>query len=216
MSLHENVDSNFKLQLLEKAEPVVFLHIGKAGGTSFDVMMKKIKTFPYVGTKHFDWSYIDHHHPTGKVVTILRDPVSRSISHFSFMKTLSWTKGMTIRSQSLSEFLNDKISMMSARGAWQDGQAAVSWLTGTHVGFGWVKKGPNPPSKEALELKNLQFEEILNLAADRIDNIFWFGLLEDMDRSLELLTYQLRLEVPVRKNKYSKSAQVELIFSRKK
>ena len=29
---------------------------------------------------------------------------------------------------------------MANRGAWQDGQAAVSWLTGTHVGTSWVAK----------------------------------------------------------------------------
>ena len=42
--------------------------------------------------------------------------------------------------QTISQFLNDPESMMANRGAWQDGQAAVSWLTGNHVGTSWVAK----------------------------------------------------------------------------
>jgi len=75
----------------------------------------------------------------------------------------------------------------------QDGQAAISWLTGTHIGFGWVKGPPKRPTKESLELRTFDFETLLNLAATRIENIFWFGILEDLDRSLELLQYQLKL-----------------------
>ena len=92
--------------------------------------------------------------------------------------------------------------MMANRGCWQDGQASVSWLTGTHVGVGWVAKGERSASitdkdKEDWEEQTLNTEKILNLAADKIDTMFWFGILEDMDRSLELLQHQLQLDTKV-------------------
>ena len=135
--------SDFSFQFTDSSKAIVFLHIGKAGGTSFDTMMKPLKKRVdmrnYYGNAHFDWSYISHYYPNENIVTLLREPVARSISHFVFMQQLSWTKGMAIRSQTYSQFLADRSSMMACRGAWQDGQAAVSWLTGTHIGFGWVK-----------------------------------------------------------------------------
>jgi hypothetical protein len=107
---------------------------------------------------------------------------------------LSWTKDMAIRGQNISEFLSDPVSMMNNRGCWQDGQAAVSWLTGTHVGPSWVMKGKQAiKEKDQMEVLGLNLEKILDLAADKLDNIFWFGILEDTERSLELLQYQLQL-----------------------
>lgn len=86
-------------------EKIVFLHIGKAGGTSFDGMMGKALNGrkSYVGGMHFDWTYIMERFPTGEVVTMLREPVSRAVSHFNFMKKLSWTKGMAIRSETIDQ-----------------------------------------------------------------------------------------------------------------
>ncbi|CAG5099810.1 Oidioi.mRNA.OKI2018_I69.XSR.g16697.t1.cds [Oikopleura dioica] len=176
-------------------EKIVFLHIGKAGGTSFDGMMGKALKgrSKYVGGLHFDWTYVEERYPSGEVVTMLREPVSRAISHFHFMKKLSWTKGMAIRQQSIDQFLDDPVSMMHNRGCWQDGQAAVSWFTGTHVG-NWVKKGRSAETNgEILERKAFNYQQELLETADKIDGMFWFGILEDLDRSLELLAFQLKL-----------------------
>ena len=49
-----------------------------------------------------------------------------------------------------------------------------------------------------MEVESLESAKMLHLAAERIDKIFWFGILEDLDRSLELLSYQLGLEEKVR------------------
>ena len=76
----------------------------------------------YVGFSHFDWSYIEEKFPDEQIVTLLREPVSRAISHFDFMKSLSWTNGLPIRSQNMSQFLKDPSSMLDCRGLWQDGQ----------------------------------------------------------------------------------------------
>ena len=42
-----------------------------------------------------------------------------------------------------------------------------------------------------MEREALDVEKMLTLAADRIDNMFWFGILEDMDRSLEMLAKKI-------------------------
>lgn len=63
--------NNFKLEPYEssildekwdkKNDPIVFLHIGKNGGTSFDSTVKPIVkglSGKYVGDRHFDWTYV--------------------------------------------------------------------------------------------------------------------------------------------------------------
>lgn len=154
-------------------------------------MSKELGKIDFVGARHFDWTYVEEVFPADEVLTLFREPVSRTISHFNFMKKLSWTKGMKIKEQSLDEFLEDKASMMEFRGCWQDGQAGVSWLTGTHIAE-WVRKGENTEKDpETLERWFFDYEKQLTEAADKIDKMFWFGILEDLDRSLELLAFQL-------------------------
>ena len=79
-----------------------FIHIGKTGGTSFDAGMRKwlsinlLSTKLYIGKRHYDWTYYQNLkeessqqiHP----LTWLRHPVDRAISHFNFMKQLSWER----------------------------------------------------------------------------------------------------------------------------
>ena len=68
-------------------------------------------------------------------------------------------------------------------------------------------QGKPPKTKEDMEVESLKPDKMLQLAADRIDKIFWFGILEDLDRSLELLSYQLGLDKKVNKKqnyKYEK------------
>ena len=176
----------------DRKSKLIFIHIGKAGGTSFAAMMaKELGKTDFYGAKHFDWTYVEEEYPAEEVMTLFREPVSRTISHFNFMKKLSWTKGMKIKEQSFDQFLEDKSSMMEFRGCWQDGQAGVSWLTGTHIAE-WVKKGEHAEKDpDTLERVFFDYEKQLTEAADKIDKMFWFGILEDLDRSLELLAFQL-------------------------
>ena len=46
----------------KKNDPIVFLHIGKNGGTSFDSSIKPVVKKlggKYVGDKHFDWTFVE-------------------------------------------------------------------------------------------------------------------------------------------------------------
>ena len=47
------------------------------------------------------------------------------------------------------------------------------------------------PSEDECELQQLETYDALNLAADRLDSTLWFGILEDLERSLELLKFQI-------------------------
>lgn len=76
----------------DKSSPIMFLHIGKSGGTSFDGAMKqwigqnRLPHNMYIGMKHFDWTVIKQRKSAVTAVTLLRNPVERAISHFHFMK----------------------------------------------------------------------------------------------------------------------------------
>ena len=126
-----------ELQKWDNRSVIMFVHIGKSGGTSFDSAIKewlKINQLPrglYFGNRHFDWSMVEEYTEGTIPITILRHPVDRAISHFNFMKTLKWTRNdQKFQSLSLSEFLSMPKLMRKYRGCWQDGQASVAWLSG--------------------------------------------------------------------------------------
>ncbi len=161
---HKNASSQLLKQWDSKQEILAFMHIGKNGGTSLRNALlgaqhtsgfklqnlggvpRKVPNAPSCAcSKHYDWSYIQDIQKQGVKVAplvMLRHPVQRAISHFHFAKTLAWTKGMKIRTLSLSEYLKNPKEMLNTRGVWQDGQAAVSWLTGTHLG-NWAANTTN-------------------------------------------------------------------------
>ncbi len=81
---------------------------------------------------------------------------------------------------------------MKSRIIWADGQAATWWLTGTHV-EGWVHVDPSlVDERERIYSDNAT--AMLHLAADRLDETLWFGILEDLPRSMELLQHVLGLD----------------------
>ena len=222
----------------EEERCLVHLHIGKNGGTALDSLMSSqvfkndlqdsgVIQGPYFGNLHFDWSYLLETPPEFRqkmdVITMLRHPVKRAISHFYFAKQLAYknkqdkvAKGMTkldkrqlaLRNKhrgapaGIPRFLNVTISELvfsndpnvtffEDRDIWQDGQASVSWLTGTHIAS-WARVPKTQvPGREALASELDKLPLLLHLAADRLEQTLWFGILEDLDRSMELLSYAL-------------------------
>ena len=214
---------------------LVFLHIGKSGGTSFDTAGKKLSAdlkMTYVGKKHFDWSYILNRVSGGKamtpapqssavsatansttsassqsrqrqpnqhklrendqcqVITILREPISRAVSHFYFTKNQKW--GGEIKNESLYDYLfnTSKEHLLDTRDIWQDGQASVSWLSGTHIASWAQVTKDEVPERERIASN---YTAMCYLAASRLQQTRWFGLLEDIDRGLELLQWEFSL-----------------------
>ena len=71
----------------------------------------------------------------GKLVILLRNPVHRAISHFSFLKQLPFTLkmqygGVKYRDLTLREYLNNYEMMMHTPQVWRDGYHLIYWLTG--------------------------------------------------------------------------------------
>ena len=187
----QSQDGITSFQNYNKTVPIIHLHIAKTGGTSLDSTLKKLINEKihgnYTGGNkrlygvHFDWSLIDRvtegsaENDKFYVVTNLRNPVDRAISHFYFMRKFKWTTGLKSRSQTMSEYLQDYETMLRSRDAWQDGQAGVSWLTGTHIAQ-WVVTYLNGGMKEARERLSLDDGYMLKLAAQRLRETFWFGI----------------------------------------
>ena len=182
------------LRRWNSSHPFVFLHIGKNGGSSFDVTMGPIVRGlggRYVGHRHFDWSYIETlKHPD--VAVLLREPVARMVSHFYFTKL----KRDPLRiNASLSEYIRDPQKMLEARDIWQDGQAAAMWLTGTHVNK-WVHIKPYQiPERET---RFLDHTNICLKAVSRLKDTLWFGFLDDQERSFDMLQWQLGYDKKIR------------------
>jgi hypothetical protein len=206
---------------------LIHLHIGKAGGTSFHktvVQIARVKGYCVPGSPntHFDWSWIERqqqkllvldndpaaaaaqaqHPPTTKmdVVMMLRDPVARAVSHFYYLKKQAWTAEIPrFRNQTIQEFLHDPETMIRLRDVWQDGQAGISWLTGTHIA-----SFVSPHLTESqIQQKDLAMVlhplEMMSLAADRLErDVKFFGILEDIPRSMQLLQHEFSLkQLPV-------------------
>lgn len=181
------------LERINKSYPIAFLHIGKSGGTSFDELMnanKKKINFEYIGNTFFDLSDMDKLSKVN-LVTVLRNPIERSVSNFWYGKKLNWTYKASFRSQNLTQFLNDIPSLLSGRGFWNEGEAGCSWLSGTHIIGNWVGKNLTEAQIDINEKLSLNMTYICNLAADRLESIPWFGILEDYNKSIEMLQWQL-------------------------
>jgi hypothetical protein len=159
---------------------------------------------------HFDWSYLQGLRPSSavNVVMWLREPVSRAMSHFQYAKSLPWAQDVPWRNLSLSDYIADRRALdadparrddflakwVNIREAFADGLGGVSWLTGSWVKehrwmYKWVK------TNETHSLGEARFghdeTKLRALAAKRLQETFWFGLLEDQQRSLALLWSQL-------------------------
>ncbi len=146
------------VQPLQKWNPeeevLAFIHIGKAGGTSFDLALLNSKVDdchvmcvqsivglnavkrrlvcssikPLICAKHFDWNLVAKGELNGykmAPVILLRDPTMRAISEFYFRKTLHGSIGEKMRNQSLIEYLADKESMLQTRQIWSDGMVST-------------------------------------------------------------------------------------------
>lgn len=136
--------------------PVYFLHIGKAGGTSVDLLFHQLlrgHKKRYIGNKHYDWSYIQKQQSGNQrnlrgtteddalgfdvssnadVVTFIRNPVSRGVSQFYYSKKSSWMRNprfAKVRGQTLEQYLDDPDK--NWRMPITDGESGVEFLAGT-------------------------------------------------------------------------------------
>mmetsp|Transcript_27310 Transcript_27310/g.71454 ORF Transcript_27310/g.71454 Transcript_27310/m.71454 type:complete len:305 (+) Transcript_27310:48-962(+) len=83
-------------------EGLQFIRIQKTGGTSFgEHVMPELCKGKCAGHDHLDWNHVDHNTNT---MTMIRDPVERTLSEFFFMRTQD---GKNHASQSQWNFNNN-------------------------------------------------------------------------------------------------------------
>ena len=174
---------------------VYFLHIGKAGGTSVDMLMgRTLKNRNYYGHKHYDWSWVEQRGDPDKnadVITFLREPVSRSVSQFRFSKQLKWARkrNATFLHQTFNEYL-------AHPGSWRqpinDGAAGITFLAGISKGKGWIASDGMETDYKQFLRNNITASAYE--AARNLDRTVYFGLLEDIPRSMKMLQLTLNME----------------------
>ena len=98
---------------------------------------------------------------------------------------------------SFDKFMEDPELMVEFGGLWLDGFAGLSMIdgliTGTYYGTSVRERYKNEPEKlegifNERQLKKLNATWSLNLAADRLESMGWFGILERIEESEELLS----------------------------
>ena len=95
---------------------------------------------------------------------------------------MSWTSGLRIRSQTLSEFLRDDKSREQVVQVTHDGEAGVLWLAGAWDPGGYIATD----GKDKAMLRS-NTSALLKLAQDHLQETLWFGLMEDLPRSMIML-----------------------------
>ncbi len=189
--------------------PIYFIHIPKTGGTSLQTALKQINEqlnatrYIKVGQQnHFDWSYLTssiQQHDLNKIhiVTFLRNPIDRSVSQFHYAKELAWVKKL-VRKRKAPHFYHQTYDeyVSYPNKTWlqplADGEGGVEFLAGTFAtDSDWVTTD-GIESEEKLYLRRNKTAQCL-LAAHNLDQTGWFGLLEEKDRSMKLLSISLNL-----------------------
>ena len=128
------------------------------------------------------------------VITFLRHPVTRAISQFYYSKTMRWArdKNSTFIYKTLDEYLDNPEEF---RDPINDGLGGVMYLSGTSQN-NWIQSN-EIESELKISLRHNKTAACIR-AAKRLDETTWFGLLEDLDRSMKLLQFTMDLDsVPV-------------------
>ncbi|KAL3784692.1 hypothetical protein ACHAW5_002870 [Stephanodiscus triporus] len=131
------------------------------------------------------------------VITFLRHPASRATSQFRFSKSLRWAieSNATFLRQTFDEYLDDEENRTWTQPI-ADGESGTDFLAGIFPPGGWVgTDGMETFAKSRLRANRTG---AILLAAERLEATTWYGLMEDVGRSMELLDASLDLGyVPV-------------------
>jgi hypothetical protein len=180
----------------------------------------------YIGNSHYDWSYVQQREynrlrrtPAAAttaatndiddidvtkhayIITFLRHPIQRAISQFEYSKTLPWAikSNATFIYQTFMEYIMDTHKTWTQPIA--DGESGVYFLAGIFDSGGWVSTSQDDEEeiKKRKEYLRVNRTAAILLAAHRLEeSTVWFGLLENVHKSMELLDVTLDLGyVPV-------------------
>ncbi|CBY34424.1 unnamed protein product [Oikopleura dioica] len=202
---------NFELKTWNRSKSIGFLHCGKCGGTSMDRTLSPIvkslserKDDKYIGNMHYDWSYFElFEKDSVEPIILLRDPISRSVSNYHFKKTIPGVANskqptyVKFMASSFDTFLEQPEVMVDFAHLWIDSFAGLSMIDGLmsddYYGTSTRKIYKDDRAKMQQifwerELMRLNATWSLNLAADRLEKMGWFGILEKLEDSEILLS----------------------------
>ena len=136
----------------------------------------------------FDRKFHSKNHKNDQIEAV--EPTFFNALHFTLKMFKSRLEGFT----DIEAYFSNPDIMLKTRDIWQDGQGAVSWLSGTHIA-NWVVDGLTPEMVESREKETiLKAETVMLRAAENLrGEVAWFGFLEDQARGFEMLENQLRL-----------------------
>jgi len=178
-------------------EDLAFIHIGKAGGSSFESWMSHNGRKNTIGRGiHADMSYIDAQvKGNPHILGFLREPAARAASNILYWNTLGYTRDWKGRNMSLSQLLNDPEALEMYSGAYQDGWGGVLWLAGLCPN-GWYVH-TNPDGQNDTEQKR-RYDTVrsnpglaVKLAKEQLERFSWFGLLKQRTEAMGMLAWQM-------------------------
>ena len=214
---------------IKSKDRVVFIHIPKTAGITFrtilgskvfglqlfpEIILEKLLALPIKEIKkyqffmgHFPYWHLDYVFPEGFIgLTFLREPVSRTISHFQYLKTQN-TMGtlpqldeelVQIKKMNLDEFVNRKDFILNFIAI--DIQTRYVGMSSPRLPFGLhlIKKLKDMFQEKILnfhfgviEVKNQRTVTPVHLrvAIRRLKKMAFFGLAEKFQESLNLLCF---------------------------
>jgi hypothetical protein len=180
-------------------EDLAFMHIGKCAGTSFDSWMSTNGLAHAIGGGiHADMSYINAHvSGNPHVLGFLREPAARAASNILYWNTLEFTQNWKGRNMTLSQILNDPEALEQYAGAYSDGWGGVLWLAGLCPNGWYVHTHPDGNNDEEKKLRRDTFQSYPELAVksakEQLERFAWFGLLDQVTESMDMLKWQLDL-----------------------
>lgn len=201
---------------------ITFMHIGKNAGTSFRSAL--LRAMSGVGSRcncpgHQHFGLLDK--PQNALVTILRHPIERTLSHFWFTQTLSWGEKAKVDLFSVEQWLDyEKFPLLFSRTRtiWRDGQSAALWFSGLHTA-GWAG-ATRESDQEKDRLEKLAFNQtyLLSKAIENFHRFVYVGLLSDLESSSQLFAFQIEgasLQMP-HSNKNRRPRSLEEDIGRKR
>merc|ERR1719436_1210117 len=97
----------------------------------------------------------------------------------------------------LSQILNDPEVLEKYHGAYSDGWGGVLWLTGLCPNGWYVHTSPDGENDTEYERRKNKLHsnsDILKLAKEQLERFAWFGLLDQADKSMDMLKWQMDLD----------------------
>jgi len=200
-------------------ELVYFLHIPKTAGTTFRAFLedhyhsdticphwlledilklppRQLNSYQLI-CGHYAYYIVSKLLAPPSIVTMLRDPIDRTISHFYHIKnTKDHWFNEEVSGMSLDDFLNDPIGISEILN-FQTRFIAFDNIQEQNFGFANIR---NDLNKLDLLLNN---EELLNIALNRMRSFRFVGITERFDESLTLLSHEFGWPAPVTFPKYN-------------